>query len=306
MDLRQIDLNLLVSLDALLAECNVTRAARRLHMSQPSLSAHLARLRQLFGDPLLLPAETGRGMTPTARALALGPALHSALKDLESVVSHQPSFDPKKDERTFQIAANDTAMVVLGLPLIERISALAGPGLKLTFRNPDVGLIAPQMERGEVDLLLASDRLLPPSMKTRPLLHGRFVMAQRKAHPRGIGPVDLDAYCQLSHVLVTEIGGSVRGYVDETLAALGRQRSVVVSVEKFMLVPEILRYSDYVCTLPSMLMSRFANVLDMFEPPFDDGGFGLRMAWHPRNHVDPAVSWLREQVVGLVPRQPAA
>ena len=85
-----------------------------------------------------------------------------------------------------------------------------------------------------------------------------------------------------------------------------RERGVVVSVEKFMLVPEILRYSDYVCTLPSMLMSRFTNVLDMFELPFDDGGFGLRMAWHPRNHVDPAVSWLREQVVGLVPGQPAA
>ncbi len=301
MDLRQIDLNLLVSLDALLAECNVTRAARRLHMSQPSLSAHLARLRQLFGDPLLLPAETGRGMTPTARALALGPALHSALKDLESVVSHQPSFDPKKDERTFQIAANDTAMVVLGLPLIERISALAGPGLKLTFRNPDVGLIAPQMERGEVDLLLASERMVPTAMKTRPLLYGRFVMAQRKGHPRGSGPLDLDAYCTQQHVLVTEIGGSMSGYVDETLAALGRTRSVVLSVEKFMLVPEILRNSDYVCTLPSMLMSRFTNVLDMFELPFSDRGFGLRLAWHPRNHVDPAVSWLRELLWKVCP-----
>ena len=306
MDLRQIDLNLLVSLDALLTECNVTRAARRLHMSQPALSAHLARLRQVFDDPLLLPAETGRGMTPTARALALGPALHSALKDLESVVSHRPSFDPRRDERTFHIAVNDTAMMVLGLPLIERVSALAGPGLKITFRNPDVGHIAAQMERGEVDLLLASDRLLPPSMKTRPLLRVRFVMAQRKAHPRGLGPVDLDAYCQLSHVLVTEIGGSLSGYVDDTLAGLGRRRNVVMSVEKFMLVPEILRCSDYVCALPSMLMSRFASVLDMFELPLDDEGFGLRMAWHPRNHVDPAVGWLREQVIALVPGQAGA
>ena len=123
MDLRQIDLNLLVSLDALLAECNVTRAARRLHLSQPALSAQLARLRTLFADPLLLPAETGRGMTPTARALALGPALHLALKDLESVVLHQPSFDPATDVRTFQLAMNDTAMVVIGLPLIEELAA---------------------------------------------------------------------------------------------------------------------------------------------------------------------------------------
>ena len=151
MDLRQIDLNLLVSLDALLAECNVTRAARRLHISQPALSAQLARLRQFFNDPLLLPAETGRGMTPTARALALGPALHLALKDLESVVLHQPSFDPATDARTFQLAVNDTAMVVIGLPLIEELAAHAWPGVRLTFRVPEIDVIARHNESPAAD-----------------------------------------------------------------------------------------------------------------------------------------------------------
>ena len=94
MDLRQIDLNLLVSLDALLAECNVTRAAKRLHVSQPALSAQLARLRQLFGDPLLLPAETGRGMTPTAKALELLEPLRGALDHLRATVATHGSFDP--------------------------------------------------------------------------------------------------------------------------------------------------------------------------------------------------------------------
>jgi DNA-binding transcriptional LysR family regulator len=295
-DLRRIDLNLLVSLDALLAECNVTRAAERLHLSQPALSAQLGKLRHIFGDPLLLPAETGRGMTPTARALALGAPLRSALKDLEAVVCHQPSFDPFTDVRTFQIAANDNAMTVIGLPLIETLAAHAGPGVRIAFRTPEVALIASQMERGEVDLLIATERLVPDNMKTRPLIDGRFVMAQRKGHPRGTGPLDLDAYCTLQHVLVAEIGGRLSGYVDEALDKLGRRRNVVLSVEKFMLVPEILRNSDYVCTLPATLMTRFAGALDMFEK-----GFRLGMAWHPRNHADPAVSWLRDLVVRLVP-----
>lgn len=300
MNLRQIDLNLLLSLDALLSECNVTRAARRLHLSQPALSGQLARLRQIFDDPLLLPAETGRGMTPTARALTLGPALHSVLKDLEAVVQHRPSFDPLTDERSFQIAVNDTAMVVLGLPLIERLAMEAGPGVRVAFRSPAAETIAAQMETGEVDLLIASERLLPASMKMRPLVHGRFVMAQRKGHPRGTGPLDVEAYSALQHVLVTEFAGRFSGYIDETLAEQGYRRQVVVSVEKFSLVPEILRHSDYVCTLPSMLTGRFAHVLDMFELPFDDRGFGLQLGWHPRNHADPAVSWLRDRVVGLM------
>ena len=176
----------------------------------------------------------------------------------------------------------------------------SGPS-SFAFRVPDVELIGAQMEQGEVDLLLASERLVPPTMKTRPLIHGRFVMAQRKGHPRGSGPLDLDAYCALQHVLVTEIGGRLRGYIDETLENQGRRRSVVLSVEKFMLVPEILRNSDYVCTLPSMLMNRFADVLDMFELPFRDAGFGLRLAWHPRNHVDPAVTWMRDLLARVVP-----
>ena len=126
-DLRGIDLNLLVSLDALLAESNVTRAAERLHLTQ------LARLRQIFGDPLLIPAETGRGMARSARALALMEPLHAALKNLEVVVRHQPAFDPHSDVRRFVIAANDNATSVLGLPLMERLPELAGPGVRIAF-----------------------------------------------------------------------------------------------------------------------------------------------------------------------------
>ena len=160
-DLRGIDLNLLVSLDALLAESNVTRAAQRLHLTQPAVSTQLARLRQIFGDPLLIPAETGRGMTRSTRALELMEPLHLALKNLEAVVRHQPSFDPHTDHRSFVIAANDNATAVLGQRLMEQLPTLAGPGVRIAFVVADQPSMATRLERGEIDLLLGSERMVP-------------------------------------------------------------------------------------------------------------------------------------------------
>ena len=190
-DLRTLDLNLLVSLDALLEECNVTRASRRLHLSQSSLSAQLARLRALLQDPLLIPAATGRGMTPTARGLALAAPLRAVLKDLESVLSAQPSFDPLRDTRTFQIAASDSTVMDIGLSLMESLDRSTGPGVRLAFRSPDGLRVTEQLERGEVDLLIGPDVLMPPSTKRRRLFTEQFVLAQRKGHPRGTRPLTL-------------------------------------------------------------------------------------------------------------------
>jgi DNA-binding transcriptional LysR family regulator len=292
-DLRGIDLNLLVSLDALLAESNVTRAAERLHLTQPAVSTQLARLRQIFGDPLLIPAETGRGLT-------LMEPLHAALKNLEVVVRHQPAFDPHSDVRRFVIAANDNATSVLGLPLMERLPDMAGPGVRIAFVVADQPSTAERLERGEIDLLLGSERMIPASMKARKLFDERFVFVQRKGHPRGTVPLDLDTYCTLNHVLVSTSGGSFYGFMDEHLDALGRARRVALSVQHFTLVPELLVNSDYVSTLPSRFAQRHSKRLDLFELPFEARGFTLFAAWHPRNHVDPALVWLRETLMALV------
>ncbi|MFL9990751.1 LysR family transcriptional regulator [Paraburkholderia sediminicola] len=298
-DLRDIDLNLLVSLDALLAESNVTRAAERLHLTQPAVSTQLARLRQIFGDPLLLPAETGRGMTRTARALELMAPLHAALKNLEAVVRHQPAFDPLTDTRRFVIAAHDNATVVLGMRLMERLPTSAGPGVRVAFVIGDQPTAASRLESGEIDLLLGSDRMIPPSMKARKLYDEHFVFVQRKGHPRGTAPLDLDAYCALDHVLVSTSGGSFHGFMDEHLDELGRERRVALSVQHFTLVPELLSKTDYVSTLPSRFAARYLDQLDIFALPFDARGFTLYAAWHPRNQADPALVWLRETLAEL-------
>jgi DNA-binding transcriptional LysR family regulator len=298
-DLRGIDLNLLVSLDALLEECNVTKAAARLHLTQPAVSTQLARLRKVFDDPLLIPADSGRGMTPSARALGLIAPLHAALSDLQTVIRQRPAFDPWQDSRRFVIAANDNATAVLGLRLMEQLPRLAGDGIRVAFVSADQRQVAQQLERSEIDLLLGSERMAPPAMKARKIYDEHFVMAQRKGHPRGAGALDIDQYCSLKHVLVSTSGGSFHGFMDEHLELLGRQREVMLSVQNFMLVPDLLCNSDYVSTLPSRFLQRYRDRLDSFALPFPARGLSLFACWHPRNQNDPALLWLRDAIAAL-------
>ena len=299
LDMKGVDLNLLVSLDVLIEEANVTRAAAQLGVSQPGLSAQLARLRDLFGDPLLVPSESGRGMLPTSRALELKGPLHAALKDLETVVRHPPRFDPKVDSRTFAIAASDNATIVLGLPLMERLRDEAGSGVRIAFQAARSDVVATQLERGEVDILIGSERMVPPAMKARKLIDEMYVMVQRRGHPRGTAPLDLDSYCSLQHVLVSTSGGSLTGFIDEQMEKFGRERQVVLSVHQFILAPMIVETTDYVSTLPKRLAQRFADRLDMFELPFKAEGFKLFAAWHPRVQADPANAWLRRELIEI-------
>jgi DNA-binding transcriptional LysR family regulator len=299
MDISRIDLNLLASLDVLLEEANVTRAARRLKLSQPALSAQLARLRESFGDPLLLPAETGRGMTLTARAAALREPLRAALRDLDRVVTHAPEFDPAHSTRAFQIALSDNGVAILGVDLVAWIAAHAGPGICVAFRPVDPGRIGAQLECGEVDLLVSINSLIPPAMKARVLLEDRYLMAQRKGHPRGRTPPDLDTYCALRHVLVSLDGGGFHGFMDDYLHRLGRRRQVAVSVPQYHLMPDILEATVYVGVMPSRLVQRFAGRLDAFELPIPTHDISMYASWHPRMQADPAHRWLRERVAAI-------
>ena len=293
MDLRSLDLNLLVSLDALLAERNVTRAAERLHLSQPALSAQLSRMRSVFDDPLLIPAERGRGMVPTARAQELQLGLRPLLQGLSDIVNHRPQFDPQSQLHTFHIAASDNATTLIGLPLIEALRDRAGSNVRLAFRNMQPERIATQLEHGEVDFVIASNRTLPPQVKSVPLARQGCMLAQRKGHPRGTGPVDLSAYCALEHVLVSQDGGGFYGFADERLERLGLTRHVAISVQHFIVVPAILQRTDYVSILPTPVIERHSDVLDAFEIPFDPPLSCYNLAWHPRNQNDAASIWLR-------------
>jgi DNA-binding transcriptional LysR family regulator len=148
-------------------------------------------------------------------------------------------------------------------------------------------------------LLIGSERMVPPAMKARKLLDESYVMIQRKGHSRGSAPLDLDAYCKLEHVLVSTSGGSFHGFIDEQLEKLGYRRSVALSVHQFVIAPMIVAATDFVSTLPKRLAARFADRVDLFELPFSAQGFSLFAAWHPRVQADPALAWLRNQLVEI-------
>lgn len=300
MDLSRIDLNLLVSLDVLLAECNVTRAAQRLHLSQPAMSAQLARLRELFNDPLLVPLQHRRGMTPTRRALMLQQPLQSALRTLGSVVDTELSFDPQTDQRHFHVAMCDGAAALLSASLIARMAEQAGPGIKLTCSISSPAQTGSEMELGIYDLLVESVRELPDGLESVVLSQTPFVMVQRKGHPRGIKPLDIETYCELKHVVVSPQRERFRGYMDDYLDAMGLQRPVMVAVPQAAMVRTILLSSDYVCTLPDLLLQQSEDSLDTFSLPFAAESYQLALAWHPRNNLDPGMLWLRSLVTSLL------
>lgn len=293
MDMKRSDLHLLISLDTLLAELNVTRAASRMHISQPTLSGHLSRLRELFQDPLLVPSETGRGMVPTERALALQPRLAEALSQLRDAVTHPLEFNPATSSRRFVVAANDSVFTILALDVMAEVMRHGNPELRMAVIPASDASLVERMSRGEVDLFLGDIEKIPETLKVRSLLDDDFALAQRRSHPRGTGAPDLDEYCTLAHVIVST-RSEFSTPVDEVLATLGRRRNVVAAVPSYNQVALVLSQTDGVTTLPRQLLQRYEALVDLIELPFAIPPFQLAMAWHPRVQHDPAAAWLRQ------------
>ena len=243
MDIRSIDLNLLVALDALLGEKNVTRAASRLHLSQPATSAALARLRQVFRDPLLV--RTSRGMLPTAKALELAQPLQQVLGDITRIVQPTGPFLPAEARSTFTIAASDYVEFTVLPHLLEQLEAEA-PATRLAVRAIDLELITRSLESGEIDLAIMNTTNAPPDVRARSLYTERFVCIARRDHPRVGDSIDLDTFCELEHVMVSARAGVFSGATDEALALIGRKRRVRLSVPHFLLLPEMVQRSQLI------------------------------------------------------------
>lgn len=292
-NLRRLDINLLLTLDVLLAEHNVTRAAQRLNLSQPSVSVHLAKLREIFGDPLLLPGP--RGMRPTARADELREPLRRALEALELAVSPASPFDPGAAANTWSVSASDYGESTVILPALAGLRT-AAPGTRLAVLELEPGRLVRQAEQGSIDLALHTSEDSPPGLRRRVLFSERYVLVGRAGHPRLQRRPSLAQFGKLEHVVVSPDGGGFHGVTDSALGEVGLTRRVVLSVPHFLFVLSALASTDLVAMLPSRLV-RDNPALKVVEPPLEVPGYEMAMLWHERCHRDPAHQWLREFIV---------
>ncbi|HEX7895780.1 MAG TPA: LysR family transcriptional regulator [Terriglobales bacterium] len=295
-NLRRLDLNLLVTLDALLTERSVTRAAQRLNFSQPSVSVQLAKLRETLGDPLLLPGP--RGMLPTARAEELREPLKSALEGLRRAILPAEPFDPAKASQTWRIAAADYGELAILMPSLGRIRALA-PRARLAVFHVTLSHIAKQAEKGEIDLAFQTMDAVASGLRSQELFDEHYVLVGRKQHPRLKRRPTLAQFCSFDHVVVSPEGGNFRGSTDAALEKAGMTRRVVLSVPHFLTAMSVVESTDLVAMLPSRLVHH-ASRLQVVPAPVNVPKYTMGMVWHERSHRDPAHQWLRDQIAGAL------
>jgi DNA-binding transcriptional LysR family regulator len=295
MRLDRFDLNLLVVLDALLEERNVTKASRRLHIGQSGASAALNRLREYFGDELLVPV--GRALTLTPLAQSLVEPVREALLQVRAAMSRKPGFDPATAERRFMACASDYVTTVLLAEVVRHLAQVA-PGLALDIRSPPKD-VTEAFDRGAIDLLVMpqqyAERLAHPQ---RPLFRDTQVCLVWAQHPAAAAALSFDAYMELGHVAVRF--GDERSVTFEEwfLPRYGRQRRVECSVDNFSTLPLLLLGTARVATVHRRLAEHFARWLPLalLEPPFEMPPVVETLAWPRHLQHDPAHVWLREQI----------
>jgi DNA-binding transcriptional LysR family regulator len=298
---RTLDLNLLKVFDVVMVERNVTRAAARLSMTQPAVSNALRRLREATREELFVPG--AGGVTPTAHAQTLWPTVRASLDQLHDAFAPQ-GFDPQTDARLFTLAMADATAALFVPELVGMLQAeQAKVDLRvvpLTTRDP-----RPMLEQGQADAALgffpdvraalAAEGEIAP-LRLDALYGCEYACVMRKGHPLDRpGALTLDAYCAADHLRVS-FAGRPRGYVDEALAGLGRERRVMITVSNFFTAGSVVHQSDLLTVLPRSFVpaTGFAEELSLAALPFEVPGIEVGLLWHRRHEQDTAQRWLRD------------
>lgn len=286
------DLNLLVTLDVLLAEGNVARAAKRLNLSPSAMSRALARLRDTTGDPLLVRA--GRGLVPTPRALELRERVSQLVQDAEAVLRPAQLPDLSQLVHTFTLRSRDRFVDTFGAALIARV-AVDAPGVRLRF-VPKLDRESTLLRDGLVDLETGVvGTTMGPEVKVQALFRDRFIGVVRLDHPLARRRITPARYAAARHIHVSRRGFD-KGPIDEALAPLGLTRDVATIVGEFSSAVAVARASDLVASVPERHTGNLRDGMYSFPLPVPVPDITVSLLWHPRAHADPAHRWLRECV----------
>lgn len=287
------DLNLLITLDVLLAEGNVTRAAQRLRLSPSAMSRSLARLRNTTGDPLLVRA--GRGLVPTPRALELREKVNQLVQDAQSVLRPEEMPDLKQLERTFTLRTSEGFAENFGPDLINRISVQA-PGVLLRFVQK-LDKDSAELRQGAIDLETGVVvKTMGPEVRAQAMFRDRFVGVVRLGHPLCDGEITPARYSTGKHIGITRRGLEMRP-IDDALGLLGLERAFAVVVGGFSTALAMSRGSDFIASVPERHTGNLRAGMYTFALPFATPEFTVSLLWHPRFHADPAHRWLRNLVL---------
>lgn len=283
------DLNLLVTLDALLSEGSVAGAARRLRLSPSAMSRALSRLRETTGDPLLVRA--GRGLTPSPRALALRETAQRLVLEAEAVLRPEAALDLSKLSRTFTLRSSDGFVESFGAALLARIGEDT-TGVKLNFlQKPDKD--STPLRDGRVDLETGVvEASLGPEVRTQALFRDRLLGVVRAGHPLSEGKLTAARYLAAEHVVVSR-SGTEAGAVDRPFLPTDLKRNDRTMVSGFSAALSLARASDLVATVPDKHTATLRAGMVSFELPFHARDFSVSMLWHPRVDADPSHRWLR-------------
>ncbi len=289
-DITRLDTKILLAFDALMEERSVTHAARRLNMTQQGLSGVLARMRDLFGDPLFV--REARGVSPTPRAEVLAPRIKSALADLQSVLE-SPKFDPGTAEGTIFVATADFALSTIVSPLFKHFRSLA-PKVRLAVRPLTSTTLSEQPRGVRVDLALTITQYAPPNWNTHRLFDERLLCAVRADHPLAGRKIDLDAFCDWEHLLVSPYKSDFIGATDKALAEIGRARRVGLVIPSFSVAGAILEQTDLLAVLPERILKNTHHRLYICPPPLELESAGVMAVWPDRVDQDPLHTWFRQ------------
>jgi len=297
MHLSGIDLNLALVLHALLAERSVSRAAKRIGLSQSATSHALARLRGLLDDPLV--TRLPNGIAPTARARELAAPLARAMSLLEDALVHRPTFSPRTAKNRFQIAATDYVELLL-LPALVADLEKRAPDLQVWLR-PFAADALDAANRGDLDLVIGVFRgEVDAPLRSTVLFDERLVSVVRDRHVLANGRLTLDRFVAARHILVAP-RGMPGGIVDDALAARGLSRSIAVAVPHFLAAVHLVARSELVLTVARGIARHFADVLPLriLKPPLPLPPSRVVMVWHARHDDDPAHVWLRSRIAAV-------